>query len=77
MNNQATYTKCIPPSTNVYSEEHGWGVTFTGITGINEMTSVKFNGIRRSIAAKTIIAELIPAAENLIAEGKGPADKKT
>ncbi|NQY64466.1 MAG: hypothetical protein HRT38_12155 [Alteromonadaceae bacterium] len=62
-------------STNVYSEEHGWGVTFTGITGIDENTSVKFGIKRVVLAARLIIGELIPAAEKLIKEGKGPDSK--
>ena len=68
----AVYTKCIPMSTQVYSEDHGWGFTFTGITGINEKTTVKFNGKRVLLDARLIIAKLIPAAEKLVSEGKGP-----
>jgi len=68
----AVYTKCIPMSTLVYSEDHGWGATFTGITGIDEKTSVKFNGKLELMDARLLIAKLIPAAEKLIREGKGP-----
>ncbi|WP_199609122.1 hypothetical protein [Flocculibacter collagenilyticus] len=54
----------IPPSTLVFSEEFGWGETFTGITGINEQTTIRFAHGRELITARKIIEELIPAAEN-------------
>lgn len=50
----------IPPTTKVYCKERGEGWTLTGITAINENTSVMFNGVRYTIPAKQIINELLP-----------------
>lgn len=55
--------KVIPPTTKVFCQERGEGWTLTGITDINEQTSVMFNGTRYTIPAKVIIEELLPNFE--------------
>lgn len=50
----------IPPTTKVYCPERGEGWTLTGITGIDENTSVMFSGVRYTISAKKIVEELLP-----------------
>ncbi|QPB83323.1 hypothetical protein CWC22_010100 [Pseudoalteromonas rubra] len=50
----------IPPTTKVWCPEKGEGWTLTGITGIEENTSVMFNGVRYTIAAQKIVEELLP-----------------
>ncbi|MCF6433906.1 MULTISPECIES: hypothetical protein [Pseudoalteromonas] len=52
--------KVIPPTTKVLCPERGEGWTLTGITGIHEHTSVMFNGVRYTIAAKEIVEHLLP-----------------
>ncbi|ALO42201.1 hypothetical protein [Pseudoalteromonas phenolica] len=58
--------KVIPPTTKVFCHERGEGWTLTGITDINEHTSVMFNGTRYTIPAKKIIEELLPNFEKQI-----------
>lgn len=53
----------VPPTTTVYCEERGEGWTLTGITDINENTSVMFNGTRYTIPAKEIVEKLLPAQQ--------------
>ncbi|TMO60293.1 hypothetical protein [Pseudoalteromonas aurantia] len=50
----------IQPTTKVFCPEKGEGWTLTGITGIDEQTSVMFNGVRYTIPAKKIVEELLP-----------------
>lgn len=50
----------IQPTTKVLCPERGEGWTLTGITGINEQTSVMFNGVRYTISARKIVEELLP-----------------
>ncbi|BBN81568.1 hypothetical protein PA25_15530 [Pseudoalteromonas sp. A25] len=52
--------KVIPPTTKVLCPERGEGWTLTGITGIDEHTSVMFSGVRYTIPAKKIVEELLP-----------------
>ncbi|CAH9058319.1 hypothetical protein PSECIP111951_01858 [Pseudoalteromonas holothuriae] len=52
--------KVIPPTTKVLCPELGEGWTLTGITGMQEQTSVMFSGVRHTIAAKKIVEELLP-----------------
>lgn len=52
--------KMIQPTTTVYCHERGEGWTLTGITGIDENTSVMFGGKRYTIPAKEIIETLLP-----------------
>ena len=54
----------IPPTTKVYCPERGEGWTLTGITGIDENTSVMFSGVRYTISAKKIVEELLPNYQN-------------
>ncbi|MBQ4832405.1 hypothetical protein J8L70_04040 [Pseudoalteromonas sp. MMG010] len=53
--------KVIQPTTTVYCKDRGEGWTLTGITNINEYTSVMFNGVRHTLPAKEIINTLLPA----------------
>ncbi|KZN30941.1 hypothetical protein N480_03015 [Pseudoalteromonas luteoviolacea S2607] len=57
--NNAEFT-VIPPTTKVLCKEKGEGWTLTGITGIDEHTSVMFNGVRYTLPAKKIVDELLP-----------------
>ena len=50
----------IKPTTKVLCKELGEGWTLTGITGIEEQTSVMFSGIRHTISARKIVEELLP-----------------
>ncbi|WP_462158325.1 hypothetical protein [Pseudoalteromonas sp. GB56] len=50
----------VPPTTTVYCPERGEGWTLTGITGIDEYTSVMFDGVRHTISAKEIVEQLLP-----------------
>lgn len=52
--------KVIQPTTKVFCPEKGEGWTLTGITGIDEQTSVMFKGVRYTIPAKKIVEELLP-----------------
>lgn len=52
--------KVIQPTTTVYCPMRGEGWTLTGITNINEFTSVMFNGVRYTLPAKEIIEQLLP-----------------
>ncbi|ATC94600.1 hypothetical protein [Pseudoalteromonas tunicata] len=54
--------KVIPPTTTVYCQERGEGWTLTGITSINERTSVMFDGTRYTLDAKEVIEVLLPNA---------------
>ena len=54
----------IPPTTKVYCPERGEGWTLTGITGIEENTSVMFSGVSYTISAKQIVEELLPNYQN-------------
>ena len=58
--------KVIPPTTKVFCQERGEGWTLTGITDINEHTSVMFSGTRYTIPAKKIVEELLPNFEKQI-----------
>lgn len=60
--------KIIPPTTKVFCNERGEGWTLTGITDIDEYTSVMFNGVRYTIPAKEIIEELLPNFEKQVKE---------
>ena len=51
----------VKPSTRLLHPALGEGVTLTGITGINEKTSVKFNGERHVLSARDILETYIPA----------------
>lgn len=55
-----TKFKVIPPTTTVYCKQRGEGWTLTGITDIDENTSVMFGGTRYTIPAKEIIEKLLP-----------------
>ncbi|AOT08365.1 hypothetical protein [Pseudoalteromonas luteoviolacea] len=50
----------IPPTTKVLCPEKGKGWTLTGITGLDEHTSVMFQGVRYTLPAKLIVEELLP-----------------
>ncbi len=52
--------KVVPPTTTVYCPERGEGWTLTGITSIEEHTSVMFDGVRYTIPAREIIEVLLP-----------------
>lgn len=52
--------KVIPPTTTVYCPERGEGWTLTGITSIDEFTSVMFDGVRYTLPAREIIEQLLP-----------------
>ena len=56
----------IPPTTKVFCPKRGEGWTLTGITDIEEHTSVMFNGTRYTIPAIEIINELLPNYEKQI-----------
>ena len=58
--------KVIPPTTKVFCHERGEGWTLTGITDIDEHTSVMFNGTRYTIPAKKIVEVLLPNFEKQI-----------
>ncbi len=55
--------KVIQPSTTVYCPQRGEGWTLTGITDINEKTSVMFDGVRYTLDAREIVDVLLPNAE--------------
>ncbi|KPH64865.1 hypothetical protein AMS58_08520 [Pseudoalteromonas porphyrae] len=50
----------IQPTTTVYCPTRGEGWTLTGITSIEEFTSVMFNGVRHTLPAREIIESLLP-----------------
>ncbi|CCQ12048.1 putative orphan protein [Pseudoalteromonas luteoviolacea B = ATCC 29581] len=50
----------IPPTTKVFCPERGEGWTLTGITALNENTSVMFNGVRYTLPAQVIVEQLLP-----------------
>ena len=52
--------KVIQPTTTVYCPKRGEGWTLTGITNINEFTSVMFDGVRYTLPAKEIVEQLLP-----------------
>ncbi|AYM86672.1 hypothetical protein [Pseudoalteromonas agarivorans] len=52
--------KVIQPTTTVYCPKRGEGWTLTGITNINEFTSVMFDGTRYTLPARKIVEELLP-----------------
>ncbi|MFY8328430.1 hypothetical protein [Pseudoalteromonas sp. ZZD1] len=52
--------KVIQPTTTVYCPKRGEGWTLTGITSIDEFTSVMFDGVRYTLPAREIIEELLP-----------------
>jgi hypothetical protein len=52
--------KIVPPTTKVFCKQRGEGWTLTGITGIEENTSVMFAGTRYTISAREIIDEMLP-----------------
>ena len=54
----------IQPTTTVYCPKRGEGWTLTGITAIDEFTSVMFDGVRYTLPAREIIEELLPNQEN-------------
>ncbi|WP_404340115.1 hypothetical protein [Pseudoalteromonas mariniglutinosa] len=55
--------KVIQPTTTVYCTERGEGWTLTGITAIDEFTSVMFDGVRYTLPAREIIEVLLPAQQ--------------
>ncbi len=55
-----TNFKVVPPTTKVYCDERGEGWTLTGITHIDEKTSVMFNGVRYTIDARHVVDVLLP-----------------
>ncbi|MBE0363987.1 hypothetical protein PULV_a1524 [Pseudoalteromonas ulvae UL12] len=54
--------KVIQPTTTVYCPKRGEGWTLTGITSINEKTSVMFDGIRYTLDAREVVEVLLPNA---------------
>ena len=52
--------KVIQPTTTVYCKERGEGWTLTGITSIDEHTSVMFDGVRYTLPAREIVEVLLP-----------------
>ena len=52
--------KVIQPTTTVYCPERGEGWTLTGITSIDEFTSVMFDGVRYTLPAREIVEQLLP-----------------
>ncbi|PAJ73948.1 hypothetical protein CJF42_13135 [Pseudoalteromonas sp. NBT06-2] len=56
----STEFKVIQPTTTVYCPERGEGWTLTGITDINEKTSVMFNGKRFTVDAREVVEILLP-----------------
>lgn len=54
--------KVIPPTTTVYCPTRGEGWTLTGITSLNERTSVMFGGTRYTINAQEVVEVLLPNA---------------
>ena len=54
--------KVIQPTTTVYCPKRGEGCTLTGITSINEKTSVMFDGIRYTLDAREVVEILLPNA---------------
>lgn len=52
--------KIVPPTTKVYCEQRGEGWTLTGITGLDENTSVMFGGTRYTISAREIVEQMLP-----------------
>lgn len=52
--------KVIQPTTTVYCPKRGEGWTLTGITSIEEYTSVMFDGVRYTLPAREIIEQLLP-----------------
>jgi hypothetical protein len=58
--------KVIQPTTTVYCPIRGEGWTLTGITDINEFTSVMFDGVRHTLTAREIIEVLLPAQQKRI-----------
>lgn len=54
--------KVIQPTTTVYCPQRGEGWTLTGITNINEKTSVMFNGVRYTLDAREVVEVLLPNA---------------
>lgn len=54
--------KVIQPTTTVYCPKRGEGWTLTGITSINEKTSVMFDGIRYTLDAREVVEILLPNA---------------
>lgn len=52
--------KVIPPTTTIYCPTRGEGWTLTGITGIDEHTSVMFSGVRHTLPAREIVEKLLP-----------------
>lgn len=55
--------KVIQPTTTVYCPQRGEGWTLTGITSIDEFTSVMFDGVRYTLPAREIIEQLLPNQE--------------
>ena len=52
--------KVIQPTTTVYCPKRGEGWTLTGITSIDEFTSVMFDGVRYTLPAREIVEQLLP-----------------
>ncbi|WP_394190883.1 hypothetical protein [Pseudoalteromonas atlantica] len=52
--------KVIQPTTTVYCPKRGEGWTLTGITSIEEFTSVMFDGVRYTLPAREIVEQLLP-----------------
>lgn len=50
----------VQPTTTVYCEQRGEGWTLTGITDIEEHTSVMFDGVRHTLTAREIVEKLLP-----------------
>jgi hypothetical protein len=55
-----TEFKVIQPTTTVFCHERGEGWTLTGITDINEKTSVMFGGTRYTVDAREVVEVLLP-----------------
>ncbi|SFC06032.1 hypothetical protein [Pseudoalteromonas denitrificans] len=56
----STEFKVVPPTTTVFCPERGEGWTLTGITNINEKTSVMFSGVRYTLDAREVVEVLLP-----------------
>jgi hypothetical protein len=56
----STEFKVVQPTTTVFCNERGEGWTLTGITNINEKTSVMFNGTRYTVDAREVVEVLLP-----------------
>lgn len=65
-----TEFKVVQPTTTVYCPERGEGWTLTGITDINEHTSVMFNGVRHTLSAREIVEQLLPNQQKRVLENE-------